>query len=196
NSGPAGRGLQGPGRLPLPDRQLRLRGLGNGSRRRSGRGWAPIAGGCRGPLHELPSNRGLDADHHDNLLVVSPDRVRQSACSRCASRYDPASPVRARAGPRARVDPPIGAVSVKLDTAPPRGMKDLLPPEVELRDQASATILSTYKRYGFRRVETPALENLKLLLGSGGGENEKLIYKVLKRGAKLDAATHGEDDLA
>jgi len=85
---------------------------------------------------------------------------------------------------------------VKLDTAPPRGMKDLLPPEVELRDRAAATILSTYKRYGFRRVETPALENLKLLLGSGGGENEKLIYKVLKRGAKLDAATHGEDDLA
>ena len=86
---------------------------------------------------------------------------------------------------------------MKLDTAPPRGMKDLLPPEVELRDRASATILSTYQRYGFRRVETPALEDLKLLLGSGGGENEKLIYKVLKRGAKLDAATtRGEDDLA
>ena len=86
---------------------------------------------------------------------------------------------------------------MKLDTAPPRGMKDLLPPEVELRDLASATILATYKRYGFRRVETPALENLQLLLGSGGGENEKLIYKVLKRGAKLDAATtQREDDLA
>jgi histidyl-tRNA synthetase len=86
---------------------------------------------------------------------------------------------------------------VKLDTAPPRGMKDLLPPEVELRDRASATILATYARYGFRRVETPALENLRLLLGSGGGENEKLIYKVLKRGAKLDAATtQREDDLA
>ena len=68
---------------------------------------------------------------------------------------------------------------VKLDTAPPRGMKDLLPAEVELRDQAAATILATYKRYGFRRIETPALENLKLLMGSGGGENEKLIYKVL-----------------
>jgi histidyl-tRNA synthetase len=76
-------------------------------------------------------------------------------------------------------------------------MKDVLPPEVELRDQASATILGTYKRYGFRRVETPALEDLRLLLGSGGGENEKLIYKVLKRGAKLDAATsQGEKDLA
>ena len=87
--------------------------------------------------------------------------------------------------------------AVKLDTAPPRGMRDVLPPEVELRDRASSTILATYKRYGFRRVETPALENLKLLLGSGGGENEKLIYKVLKRGAKLDAATiQREEDLA
>ncbi|MGH7302317.1 MAG: ATP phosphoribosyltransferase regulatory subunit, partial [Candidatus Rokuibacteriota bacterium] len=85
---------------------------------------------------------------------------------------------------------------MKLDTAPPRGMKDLLPPEVELRDRASATIMATYTRYGFRRVETPALENLRLLLGSGGGENEKLIYKVLKRGAKLDAATQHEDGLA
>src|SRR5437667_4965238 len=76
-------------------------------------------------------------------------------------------------------------------------MKDLLPPEVELRDRASAAILATYKRYGFRRVETPALENLRLLVGSGGGENEKLIYKILKRGAKLDTATtQREDDLA
>ena len=55
---------------------------------------------------------------------------------------------------------------MKLDTAPPRGMKDVLPPEVELRDRASATILATYKRYGFRRIETPALESLRLLLGS------------------------------
>jgi histidyl-tRNA synthetase len=86
---------------------------------------------------------------------------------------------------------------VKFDTAPPRGMKDQLPAEVELRDRATATILATYRRYGFRRIETPALENLRLLQGSGGGENEKLIYKVLKRGAKLDAAaTTREDDLA
>ena len=85
---------------------------------------------------------------------------------------------------------------MKLDTTPPRGMKDLLPAEVELRDRATATILATYTRYGFRRIETPALENLRLLLGSGGGENEKLIYKVLKRGAKLDAATTHEDELA
>src|SRR5262249_35940679 len=85
---------------------------------------------------------------------------------------------------------------VKLDTAPPPGMKHLLPAEVELRDRATATILATYRRYGFRRIETPALENLRLLQGSDGGENEKLIYKILKRGAKLDAAsTTSEEDL-
>jgi histidyl-tRNA synthetase len=87
-------------------------------------------------------------------------------------------------------------MTAKLDPAPPRGMKDVLPAEVELRDRATSTILATYNRYGFRRIETPALESLQLLLGSGGGENEKLIYKVLKRGAKLDATAQREGELA
>ncbi len=86
---------------------------------------------------------------------------------------------------------------MKFETAPPRGMRDLLPREVELRDRAAATILATYTTYGFRRIETPALESLGLLLGSEGGENEKLVFKVLKRGAKLESVTsHREDDLA
>jgi len=85
---------------------------------------------------------------------------------------------------------------VKLETTPPRGMRDVLPVEVELRDRAVSIILATYRRYGFCRIETPALENLRLLLQSGGGENEKLIFKVLKRGAKLDAAVSHEDELA
>src|SRR5258708_957459 len=86
---------------------------------------------------------------------------------------------------------------MKFETAPPRGMKDLLPREVELRDRAAATILATYRKYGFRRIETPALENLGLLLSSEGGENEKLVFKVLKRGAKLEwVATRREDALA
>src|SRR5205807_1111620 len=90
---------------------------------------------------------------------------------------------------------PPAEVRLARPSIPPPPTRPL--PLRPLRDQASATILATYKRYGFRRVETPALENLKLLLGSGGGENEKLIYKVLKRGAKLDAATmQGEEDLA
>jgi histidyl-tRNA synthetase len=86
---------------------------------------------------------------------------------------------------------------MKFETAPPRGMRDLLPREVELRDRAAATILATYKAYGFRRIETPALEHIELLLGSEGGENEKLIFKVLKRGAKLESVTtRREEDLA
>src|SRR5262245_52629076 len=65
-------------------------------------------------------------------------------------------------------------------------MRDILPDEAELRDWMSGVILATYRRYGFRRVETPALENIRLLTGGEGGENEKLIFKVLKRGEKLD----------
>jgi histidyl-tRNA synthetase len=67
-------------------------------------------------------------------------------------------------------------------------MRDLLPDEVELRDAAAATILDVYRRFGFRRVETPALERIQLLTRGEGGENEKLIFKVLKRGEKLDMA--------
>jgi histidyl-tRNA synthetase len=76
-------------------------------------------------------------------------------------------------------------------------MRDILPPEAELRDWAAGTILAVYRRHGFRRIETPALESLPLLTGGGGGENEKLIFKVLKRGEKLDLATVAtEADLA
>lgn len=74
-------------------------------------------------------------------------------------------------------------------------MRDILPDEAELRDRAAATILTVYRRHGFRRVETPALERIELLTGSQGGENEKLIFKVLKRGERLDlsgAATEAD----
>jgi histidyl-tRNA synthetase len=67
-------------------------------------------------------------------------------------------------------------------------MRDVLPDEVELRDTASQLIVGVYRSYGFRRIETPALESLRLLVGSEGGENEKLIFKVLKRGDDLETA--------
>ena len=84
----------------------------------------------------------------------------------------------------------------RISTAPPRGMRDILPPEVELRDAATQQISSVYRGYGFRRIETPALESLKLLAGSEGGENEKLIFKVLKRGEDLEAAVRAGGELA
>lgn len=76
---------------------------------------------------------------------------------------------------------------------PPRGMRDLLPKEVALRDRATSIILETYRKYGFVRVETPALENIENLTGGEGGENEKLVFKVLKRGEKLSQAGAGAD---
>jgi histidyl-tRNA synthetase len=71
-------------------------------------------------------------------------------------------------------------------------MRDVLPDEVALRDWAMAQILTVYRRHGFVRIETPAVESLRLLLRSDGGENEKLIFKILKRGEKL--ATAGSAD--
>jgi histidyl-tRNA synthetase len=71
-------------------------------------------------------------------------------------------------------------------------MRDVLPDEVALRDWAMAQILTVYRRHGFVRIETPAVESLRLLLRSDGGENEKLVFKILKRGEKL--ATAGSAD--
>ena len=86
--------------------------------------------------------------------------------------------------------------AVSLGLEPPRGMRDVLPDEAELRDRTTDTILRVYRRHGFRRVETPALESIGLLTRGQGGENEKLIFKVLKRGEKLDlTGSIGEADL-
>jgi histidyl-tRNA synthetase len=87
-------------------------------------------------------------------------------------------------------------VATKPSTSPPRGTRDILPPEVELRDGATQRILAVYRSFGFRRIETPALESLRLLAGSEGGENEKLIFKVLKRGEDLEAAVRTGGELA
>jgi len=71
------------------------------------------------------------------------------------------------------------------NVSPVRGMRDLLPAECELRDWAVGRILDVYRRFGFARIETPVLEHLALLTGGQGGENEKLIFKIAKRGDEL-----------
>lgn len=88
------------------------------------------------------------------------------------------------------------SMAARINTAPPRGTRDVLPPEVELRDAATQQILAVYGSFGFRRIETPALESLRLLAGSEGGENEKLIFKVLKRGEDLQEAVRTGGELA
>ncbi len=67
-------------------------------------------------------------------------------------------------------------------------MRDLLPDEVALRDWATSVIITTYKNFGFTRIETPAVESIELLKRGEGGENLALIYEILKRGEKLDKA--------
>jgi histidyl-tRNA synthetase len=80
---------------------------------------------------------------------------------------------------------------------PARGMRDILPAEAAIRDWVQSRILETYRRFGYTRIETPALENIQLLTGDDGGENAKLVFKVMKRGEKLDLAKPGlsEDEL-
>ncbi len=80
-----------------------------------------------------------------------------------------------------------------LPKTPAKGMRDFLPEEFALRQQVLATIQKTYEQYGFTRIETPSVENIALLTSKQGGDNEKLIFKILKRGEKLENAT--EDTL-
>lgn len=75
---------------------------------------------------------------------------------------------------------------MKINTNPIRGTRDFLPQEVELRDYVKNTIIEVYQNHGFTKIETPILENIDLLLGSDGGENLKMLFKVLKRGEKLN----------
>ena len=79
---------------------------------------------------------------------------------------------------------------------PPRGMRDLLPVEKARREQVLEHIRQVYRSRGFQEIETPALEELSRLTSGQGGENEKLVFKVLKRGEELDRAMTDGSELA
>lgn len=68
------------------------------------------------------------------------------------------------------------------------GMRDILPAEMEVRSALQHIIRETYALYGFTEIETPIVEHIGNLTSKQGGENEKLIFKVLKRGDKLKSA--------
>lgn len=69
-----------------------------------------------------------------------------------------------------------------------KGMRDFLPHEAELRENIQQTIFEIYRKNGFSRIMTPAAEDIENLDKSDGGENLNLIFKILKRGEKLEKA--------
>jgi len=79
---------------------------------------------------------------------------------------------------------------------PPTGMRDWLPQDALLRQHLMETIGKVYRLYGYLPIDTPVMEDLSVLLGKGGGENEKLLFKILKRGEKLTDAQAAGGDLA
>ena len=72
-----------------------------------------------------------------------------------------------------------------LKKKPVTGMKDIMPAEMEIRDYVIGLIKDTYRTFGFSSIETPCVEHIENLCSKQGGDNEKLIFKILKRGEKL-----------
>lgn len=86
---------------------------------------------------------------------------------------------------------------MKVNALPVRGTKDFLPNETELRDFVLQKISDTYKQFGFQKIATPVMEDIERLNKSDGGENLAMIFKILKRGQKLELNRENisEDDL-
>src|SRR5215203_242752 len=80
-------------------------------------------------------------------------------------------------------------------TNPARGMRDFLPADVRRRNYVSGIVREIYESYGFEPLETPAVENLETLTGKYCEEGNQLMYRILKRGEKLDVSA-GEKGLA
>ncbi|MBQ4560046.1 MAG: histidine--tRNA ligase [Tyzzerella sp.] len=72
-----------------------------------------------------------------------------------------------------------------LKKKPVTGMKDMMPAEMEVRDYVIQMVKDTYRTFGFSSIETPCVEHIENLCSKQGGDNEKLIFKILKRGEKL-----------
>jgi histidyl-tRNA synthetase len=75
-------------------------------------------------------------------------------------------------------------------------MRDLLPAEKQKREQLISVIRDTYAARGFQEIETPAVEAIERLSSGQGGDNEKLVFKVLKRGEELERAVSEGKELA
>ncbi len=76
-----------------------------------------------------------------------------------------------------------------LKKKPVTGMRDILPAEMQIREFVTSQIKETYQSFGFTQIETPCVEHIENLTSKQGGDNEKLIFKILKRGEKLNLET-------
>ena len=85
-----------------------------------------------------------------------------------------------------------------MKITPVKGTADYLPNEVLIRDYLQNSILETYRSCGFERISTPIIEDIENLDKSDGGENLNLIFKIMKRGEKLEEAlsTGNEKEIA
>ena len=81
-----------------------------------------------------------------------------------------------------------------LKKKPVTGMRDILPGEMQIRNFVMNQIKETYRGFGFSQIETPCVEHIENLTSKQGGDNEKLIFKILKRGEKLNLETAGEEN--
>ncbi len=77
---------------------------------------------------------------------------------------------------------------------PVRGMPEQTPREMELRNYVLNQIRTVYRSYGYLQIETPAIEHIENLTGDQGGENEKLMFRILKRGESLERALKDENN--
>ena len=77
---------------------------------------------------------------------------------------------------------------MKFIKTPVKGMCDMLPSDMRLREHVLSMIKKSYGQYGFMQIETPIVEHIENLTSKQGGDNEKLIFKVMKRGAELQRA--------
>ncbi len=75
----------------------------------------------------------------------------------------------------------------------PKGTRDFLPGVVQRRNYIFNAIRTVFEKYGYQPIETPAMENLETLTGKYGDEGDRLIFKVLARGEKLDKALQSSD---
>ena len=79
----------------------------------------------------------------------------------------------------------------QLSTGPAKGMRDFLPQQTELRDWLTNQILSTYRSFGFERIETPVCEDIRRLRHSDGGENLQMLFEIRRAASCVGFAAAG-----